>query len=63
MSSAINDKLISPIYDLVGSDIKQVTSPDYNPASPAYQSSHQYINLVDEPIQENSEESDWIILT
>jgi len=58
MSSAVNDKLISPIYDSVGSDIKQVTSPDYNPATPGYLSSHQFINLVDDPIQENSEESD-----
>lgn len=58
MSSAANDKLISPSYESVGSDIKQVTSPDYNPASPGYIPSHQFINLVDDPIQENSEESD-----
>jgi hypothetical protein len=40
MSSAVLDKMVSPSYDSVGSDVKQVTSPDYNPASPGYVPSH-----------------------
>lgn len=48
----------SPCYKSASSDGKQVISPDYNPASPGYVPTQQFVNLVDEPIKEEADESD-----